>query len=150
MILSISLNLPHDNSNPQRTVNLTILHQIPPHDPLLLLIITLIHILGQIQPDPAQNITISMPTRRKILDDLKVDLAFLERLVAVDGEADMQRFLVVPIRTVVEDDGSICVTVVFDGAGGGKTPFDKGSTADEGDVVEVDDLVGQHGDFHWD
>lgn len=91
-----------------------------------------------------------MPTRRKILDDLKVDLAFLERLVAVDGEADMQRFLVVPIRTVVEDDGSICVTVVFDGAGGGKTPFDKGSTADEGDVVEVDDLVGQHGNFHGD
>lgn len=148
MILPISLNLSHDNSNPQRTINLTILHQIPPHDPLL--IITLIHILGQIQPDPAQKITISMPTRRKILDDLKVDLAFLECLVAVDGEADVQRFLVVPVRAVVEDDGSIGVTVVFDGAGGGKTPFDKGGTADEGDVVEVDDLVGQHGNFHGD
>lgn len=82
-----------------------------------------------------------MSPRRKVLGDLEMYLAFLQCLVAVDRKPDLKGFLVVPLRTVVYDDCSISVAVVFCCAGGGKAPFDEGRAADEGDVVEVDDLL---------
>lgn len=76
----------------------------------------------------------------EILHNIEVDLALLQHLRAVDRETDLEVFLVVPVRAVVEDNGFIGVAVVFDSAGGGKAPFHEGGAADEGDVVEVDYL----------
>lgn len=64
----------------------------------------------------------------------------MQRLRAVDRETNLEMFLVIPVRTVVEDNGFIGLAVVFDSAGGGKAPFHEGGAADEGNVVEVDYL----------
>lgn len=82
-----------------------------------------------------------MTPRRKVLGDLEMYLAFLQCLVPVDRESDLEGFLVVPLCAVVYDYCFIGVTVVFCCAGGGEAPFDEGRAADEGDVVEVDYLM---------
>ena len=64
----------------------------------------------------------------------------MQRMRAVDRKTNLEVFLEVPVRTVVEDNGFIGLTVAFDSAGGGKAPFHEGGAADEGDVVEVDYL----------
>lgn len=83
-----------------------------------------------------------MTPRRKVLGDLEMHLAFLQCLVSVDRESDLEGFFVVPLRAVVNDDCFIGVAVVFCCTGGGKAPFNEGRAADEGDVVEVDYLAG--------
>lgn len=82
-----------------------------------------------------------MPPRRKVLGDLEMHLAFLQCLVAVDRESHLEGFLVVPLRAVVYDDCFIGMAVMFCCAGGGEAPFDEGRAADEGNIVEVDDLL---------
>lgn len=77
----------HNHPKFKSTVNLTIVHQIPPRNPLL--IITLVHIFRQIEFNSAQKTLLTTCPRGKLLDDFELNIAFLENLVLVDCESNM-------------------------------------------------------------
>lgn len=53
----VAVNLAHRNSDPQRTVNLAVLHQVPPDNPLF--VVTFVHIFGQVEPDSSEEVLVT-------------------------------------------------------------------------------------------
>ena len=109
--IPIPINLVHRYPHLKRAVDLAVLHQIPPHNTIVIL--ALVDVFGQVELNPAQEILFSMRPCRELLYDLKQELAFLECLVSVNGEADLLGLFVVPAGAVVEDDAFIRVSVVL-------------------------------------
>lgn len=118
-IIPLPINLPHTNAHLQRTINLTLHHQIPPHHPLLIPArsqaqLALLHILGQIQIQRAQRYTLDFRADGvELLDHLEVDYAFRQVVGFVDCETEGDGFRVVPADFVLEDGGFGGAAVVF-------------------------------------
>ena len=74
------------------------------------------------------------------MQHLEVDLAVLKDLVAVNDESHRDVLFIVPADFVVFDDCFFRAASVLGRGGGWEVPFYVGSTGDEGDVVEVNDL----------
>ena len=129
----VSLYLPHDDPNAKCTVDLTILHQVTPYDALV--VIALVDVLGQVESDSPQQILIIVTTRREFLDNIKMYLAVMKALIAVDGEPDLQCPLVMPRCSVVQDDCLICTPMVFGRIRRRKTPFYKRRSTHKWNIV---------------
>src|SRR5262249_45145573 len=80
--------------------------------------------------------------RVELLQDLKLDGALGEHIVAVDADADVDQLGVAVLDAVVGDGALIGAATVLAVDAVRETPFDERHARNERDVVEVVDLAG--------
>lgn len=64
----------------------------------------------------------------------------MQIVVLINRQSDGDRADVVPGDFVIFDEGLVGSAAMFGGCRGGEMPFYVGGSADEGHVVEIDDL----------
>lgn len=137
----IPIYLLQEHPNLDRRIDLTLMHQVPPHHalPPVSSLLTRIHILRQIQPQRPQENLLRMAN---LVYDPKIQKGVLQHAVLGDGQARGDERLVVVGDLVVLDGHARGAAGVVGGllrAGGGEVVFDVGAAGDVGDVVEVED-----------
>lgn len=123
------------------TIDLAILHEILPRDGPIPLLPRRIHVFSEVQPHVPEHDPFAPSPRRVFLHDFEIDVGLLQHAVAINRQADREDFGVVPGDFVLADDFFRGAAAVFGRCRGGEVPFYVGGAGDEGNVVEVDDLM---------
>ncbi len=102
----------------QCAVDLALPHQIPPRDALLIMAITALNVLCQIQFHDSQYNPLWSCPERVLLYHLEIDLTLLEHAIAINYQPDRQSLVIVPAHFVVFNDRFRSVATVLGGCRG--------------------------------